>query len=213
MTSWLVLAGLGAFHGVNPAMGWLFAVALGLHRGSRAVVLRSLAPIALGHGLAVALVVFAIIALDHVVQPRGLALAGGVVLLGWAGYHSLYGTRHRVRVGMRTGMAGLAVWSFLMASAHGAGLMLVPVLLPLAHVEPAHHHGGRALAGAGSVGTALAAVGVHTGAMLAVTGVVAVVVYEWVGVGFLRRGWLNLDILWTVGLAVAGAILIAGAIR
>ena len=90
--------------------------------------------------------------------------------------------------------------------------MLVPVLVPLAHVEPAHHHAGGAIAGAGSVARALAAVGVHTGAMLAVTGVVAVVVYEWVGVGFLRRGWLNLDILWTLGLAVAGAILITGAI-
>ena len=213
MTSWLVLAGLGAFHGVNPAMGWLFAVALGLHRGSRAVVFRSLAPIALGHGLAVALVVFAVTALGQVVQPRGLALAGGVVLVGWAVYHSRYGARHRVRVGMRTGMAGLAVWSFLMASAHGAGLMLVPVLVPLSHVEPAHHHAGGALVGPGSVATALAAVGVHTGAMLAVTGVVAVLVYEWVGVGFLRRGWLNLDILWTVGLAVAGAILITGEIR
>jgi hypothetical protein len=109
-------------------------------------------------------------------------------------------------------MASLGVWSFLMASAHGAGLMLVPVLVPLTHVEPAHHHNGGAFAGAGSIATALAAVGVHTGAMLVVTGVVAVVIYEWVGVGFLRRGWLNLDLLWTVGLAVAGAILIIGAI-
>ncbi|MET0852515.1 MAG: hypothetical protein ABW020_15360 [Candidatus Rokuibacteriota bacterium] len=214
MTAWLVLVGLGAFHGVNPAMGWLFAVALGLHRGSRAVVLRSLAPIALGHALAVGLVVFAVVALGHVVHPSGLAVAGGVVLIGWAVYHHLYGARHRVRVGMRTGMMGLALWSFLMASAHGAGLMLVPVLMPLARLGPAHHdHGAVSLAGGASVATALAAVGVHTGAMLAVTGAIAVVVYEWVGVGFLRRGWINLDLLWTAGLVVAGAVLIAGALR
>jgi hypothetical protein len=214
MTAWLVLVGLGAFHGVNPAMGWLFAVALGLHRGSRAVVLRSLAPIALGHALAVALVVFAVVALGHVVHPSGLAVAGGVVLIGWAVYHYLYGARHRVRVGMRTGMMGLALWSFLMASAHGAGLMLVPVLMPLARLGPAHHdHGAVSLAGGASVATALAAVGVHTGAMLAVTGAIAVVVYEWVGVGFLRRGWINLDLLWTAALVVAGAVLIAGALR
>src|SRR4029453_16303940 len=136
MTPWLVLAGLGAFHGVNPAMGWLFAVALRLPRGSRAVVLRSLVPIALGHAVAVALVVGVVLVLGHVVQPRGVTVVAGVVLVGWAAYHHLYGARHRVRVGMRTGMAGLALWSFLMASAHGAGLMLVPVLRPLGGFTP-----------------------------------------------------------------------------
>jgi len=194
MTPWLVLAGLGAFHGVNPAMGWLFAVAL-------------------GHGLAVALVVLTVVALGKVVQPRGVALAGGVALVGWAGYHHLYGARHRVRVGMRTGMAGLASWSFLMASAHGAGLMLVPVLAPLTRVDHAHQHGAGMAGGAAPLVTALAAVAVHTGAMLLVTGAVAVVVYEWVGVGFLRRGWINLDLLWTAALAGAGIILIGGAVR
>jgi hypothetical protein len=122
---WLALAGLGAFHGVNPAMGWLFAVALGLHRGSRRVVLTSLIPIALGHALAIAVVAIAVVVLGLVVDQRALRLAAGLVLIGWAAYHYLYGSRHRVRVGMRTGMAGLGLWSFLMASAHGAGLMLV----------------------------------------------------------------------------------------
>ena len=150
MTAWLVLVGLGAFHGVNPAMGWLFAVALGLHRRSRAVVLRNrCVPIALGHALAVASSASPSWPSAAVVHPSGLAVAGGVVLIGWAVYHHLYGARHRVRVGMRTGMAGLALWSFLMASAHGAGLMLVPVLLPSARLGPAHHdHGAVSLAGA-----------------------------------------------------------------
>lgn len=201
---WLALAGLGAFHGANPAMGWLFAVALGLHRRSRAVVLESLVPIALGHALAVALVALAVVALRTVVNPWAFRIPSGVVLIGWAAYHQLYGSRHRVRVGMRTGMAGLALWSFLMASAHGAGLMLVPVLLPLARVgSPATH-----LTASGSIPVSLAAVGVHTLAMLAVTGVIAVVVYEWVGVACLRRGWINLDLLWTLALVATGLIVL-----
>ena len=202
---WLALVGLGVFHGANPAMGWLFAVALGLHRRSRAVVLASLIPISLGHALAIALVVVAVLTLGMVIDPEALRLAAGAALIGWAVYHQLYGSRHRVRVGMRTGMIGLATWSFVMASAHGAGLMLVPVLFPLAHVESLHGH--PLIAGA-SVPVALAAVGVHTLAMIAVTGVIAIVVYEWVGLAFLRRGWINLDRLWTAALVATGSILI-----
>jgi hypothetical protein len=210
MAPWLALAGLGAFHGINPAMGWLFAVALGLHRGSRAVVLVSLVPIALGHALAVAIVVLTVAALGTMVDSRAIGAAGGLVLIGWAVYHRLNGSRHRVRVGMRTGMAGLGLWSFLMASAHGAGLMLVPLLLPLARGRGAH--AGHAPASE-SLAFALAAVGVHTLAMLAVTGAVALVVYDWVGLAFLRRGWINLDLLWTAALAATGVILLASAAR
>ncbi len=206
---WLALAGLGVFHGINPAMGWLFAVALGLHRGSRTVVLASLVPIALGHALAVALIVLAVVLLDRVVDPRAISLVSGLVLIGWAAYHRLYGSRHRVRVGMRTGMAGLALWSFLMAGAHGAGLMLVPIVLPLGQ---GGSHAGH-LPASGSLSLALAAVGVHTLAMLVVTGAIAVVVYEWVGLAFLRRGWINLDLLWTAALAATGLILLISAMR
>jgi hypothetical protein len=189
-------------------MGWLFAVALGLHRGSRAVVLQSLVPIALGHALAIALVVLAVAALESVADRRAISIASGVVLIGWAAYHQLRGSRHRVRIGMRAGVAGLTLWSFLMASAHGAGLMLVPVLLPLGRVGPLpSHEAGHSMA-SGSLLLALAAVGVHTLAMLAVTGVVAVVVYEWVGLAFLRRGWINLDLLWTAALVATGLILL-----
>jgi hypothetical protein len=208
---WLTLIGLGAFHGVNPAMGWLFAVALGLHRQSRAVVLVSLLPIAVGHAFSVALVALAVVSVDRVVDRRAMAIVSGIALIGWAVVHWMYRSRHRVRVGMRTGMLGLAVWSFVMASAHGAGLMLVPALLPLERVAATHVHSADHVMSPGSLGIALAAVGVHSLAMLGVTGVIAVVVYEWVGLAFLRRGWINLDIIWTIALAGTGLILFATA--
>src|SRR5262249_18271454 len=91
---WLALAGLGAFHGANPAMGWLFAVALGLHRGSRAVVLESLVPIAVGHALAVAGVALAVVALGLVIDPQVIRIGAAVFLAGWAAYHVLYASRH-----------------------------------------------------------------------------------------------------------------------
>jgi hypothetical protein len=201
---WLALAGLGAFHGVNPAMGWLFAVALGLHRHSRAVVVLALFPIAIGHALAVLAVALAVVLLGVMVDQRAIRIGAGVLLIGWAAYHVLYGSRHRVRFGMRVGMLGLGAWSFLMASAHGAGLMLVPVLIPLClAASPAQE-----LTAAGSAPIALAAVGVHTLAMLAVTGVIALVVYQWLGVDFLRRGWINLDLIWTAALVATGLILL-----
>jgi hypothetical protein len=201
---WLTLAGLGAFHGINPAMGWLFAVALGLHRRSRAVVLTALLPIALGHALAVATVALAVVLLGVMVDQRAVRIAAGALLIGWALYHWLYGARHRLRFGMQTGLLGLAAWSFLMAMSHGAGLMLVPVLIPLClAAAPAQE-----LTAAGSLPIALAAVGVHSLAMLATTGTIAVAVYEWLGVAFLRRGWLNLDRLWTAALLATGLILL-----
>ncbi len=201
---WLVLVGLGAYHGLNPAMGWLFAVALGLHRRSRAVVLQSLIPIALGHALAIGVVAFAVVAAGIVMNRLPIRAIAGLVLIGWALFHLLYGSRHRVRVGMQTGFAGLALWSFLMASAHGAGLMLAPALIPLClSANPA-----QAVTTSGSFPIALAAVGVHTAAMLIATAVIAIIVYEWVGVAFLRRGWINLDRLWTGALLATGVLLL-----
>jgi hypothetical protein len=203
---WLVLAGLGAFHGINPAMGWLFAVALGLHRQSRVVVLEALIPIALGHALSVALVALAAIALGIVVDQRAIRVLAGGLLIAWALYHWRYGSRHRVLIGMQTGMAGLAAWSFVMASAHGAGLMLVPALLPLGAAHGSHaHHGGVAI---DPLPVTLAAIGVHTLVMLATTGVIAVLVYEWLGLAFLRRGWINFDLLWIAALVATGLLLI-----
>ena len=204
LAPWLALAGLGAFHGINPGMGWLFAVALGLHRGSRRVVLASLGPIAVGHMLSVAAVVLLVLAFGTVVARRPIEVAGGCLLIGWAAYRWRYGHRHRVRVGMTAGMAGLALWSFLMATGHGAGLMLVPVVLPLCLADGP----GAELTAAGALPVALGAIAVHTAAMLLVTGAIALGVYQWVGLAFLRRGWLNLDRLWIAALAAAGIILL-----
>lgn len=201
---WLTLIGLGAFHGANPAMGWLFAVALGLHRKSREVVWLSLVPIALGHAVSIALTVVAVVALGFVVDRRLLELLAGVTLLGWAAYHARYGHSRRVRAGMQVSMAGLALWSFMMATAHGAGLMLVPVVIPLC-LSGAQT---TALMGLDSWAISLAAVAVHTGAMLLVTGVIAVMVYEWLGLAFLRRGWINLDLVWTLALTIIGLSLV-----
>jgi len=202
---WLALAGLGLYHGFNPAMGWLFAVALGLHRHSQKVVLLSLVPIALGHAAAVAAVLVAVLALGLVLDHAQLLRLGAVVLIGWALWHAFYGHRQRVRVGMQTGLLGLALWSFLMATAHGAGLMLIPVVVPLCLSGPA-----QGLDNA-SIPLALAALGVHTATMLATIAAIALIVYRWVGVAFLRRGWVNLDLLWTAALALCGVGLLVAA--
>jgi hypothetical protein len=201
---WLSLAGLGMFHGINPAMGWLFAVALGLHRGSRRVVLVSLLPIALGHAVAVLAVVLAVTAFGAMLDPSTVRRAAGLLLIAWAVWHALYGHRHRVRFGMQTGLAGLAAWSFLMAMAHGAGLMLIPLLGPLGVTGGMHHHHGAAA----SLDQALGAVAVHSTAMLAATGAVALLVYDWLGVSVLRRGWINLDLVWTAALVAVGLLLL-----
>ena len=102
---WLALAGLGAFHGINPAMGWLFAVALGLHRQSRQAVLLSLLPMAVGYALSISLVAASVVAAGTAIDASALRAATGAVLVLWAAYHWLYGHRHRVRVGIATGLA------------------------------------------------------------------------------------------------------------
>jgi hypothetical protein len=200
LSPWLVLIGLGAFHGLNPAMGWLFAVALGLYRQSRKAVLVALIPIALGHAAAIAVVVYAVIVLGMAIEAEKFRILSGVLLIAWGVYHLCYGHRHRMRIGLSTGLLGLFAWSFVMATAHGAGMMLIPVLMPLQQAgEQAHH-----MPVTSSLWIASLAVLVHSLAMLITTGTVALVVYEWVGVDFLRRGWINLDLVWTAALILMG---------
>ncbi len=200
---WLSLAGLGAFHGVNPAMGWLFAVALGLHRQSRRTVWLSLIPIAIGHAISIATVLLVFAAFGTALDPNRFRIAAAVLILGVAGYSAVYGHRHRVRVGMQTGMAGLTLWSFLMATSHGAGLMLVPAVLSLCLAG----NGGE-LALASSLPVSLAALAVHNGVMLAVIATVAFAVYEWLGLAALRSAWINFDRIWTVALGATGIALL-----
>jgi hypothetical protein len=176
-------------------MGWLFAVGLGLQEGRRGAVLGALAPIGLGHAVSVAAVILLLDAARLAIPPGTLRLGAAAVLIGFGIFRLVRPWAHPRWVGMRVGFRDLTLWSFLMSSAHGAGLMLAPVVLGL----PSHLAGhGAPMAGG------LALLGLHTVAMFAVMGLVAVVVYEVLGVGLLRRAWINLDLLWAVALLVAG---------
>jgi hypothetical protein len=212
VTAWqlLALAGLGAFHGLNPGMGWLFAVAIGLQERSRAAVLRSLVPIAAGHAASVLVIAGLVGAVRSVVATRMIAIVGGLVLVGFGLWRAL-SRRHFRWAGMRLSAGQLTAWSFLMSSVHGAGLMLLPVLV--AGPAPATGHAHEQLAAAGvGLWTGLAATVVHTVAMVGVAGVVAVVVYEVVGLRILRSAWINLDRVWAYVLVAAGLATVVVAI-
>lgn len=201
---WAAVVGSGVFHGVNPAMGWLFATALGLQRGSRTALLMALPPIALGHAASILLFTSSAAALGAWLPDGGLHWMLGALLIGWAAWQQVYGHRHRVRVGMTAGFAGLAAWSALMATLHGAGLMLMPAMLPLC--------GGAQGAGTGVAHTltvSLQFTVLHTLATLATTAVIALAAYEYVGLGLLRRGWINFDWLWRGALLATGTLVMA----
>ncbi|RFS85352.1 hypothetical protein D0T12_09915 [Actinomadura spongiicola] len=204
------LVALGAFHGVNPAMGWLFAVARGLQERSRALVLQSLPAIAAGHAASVGVVAILITLTRSVVATRAVAVGGGVVLVGF-GLWRLLSRRHFRWVGMRLSLRQLAGWSFLMSSAHGAGLMLLPVLTS-SGAAPAGHDHGLASASGSALSTGVFVTAVHTLAMFAVAGAIAVAVYEIVGLTILRRAWFDLDRLWATALITAGTITLVTAL-
>jgi hypothetical protein len=193
-------------------MGWLFAVALGLQERRGGAVLQALPPIALGHAIAISLAVL-VIGVARIVVPLDVLryVCAGVLIL--FGLYKVARRRHPRWVGMRVGFRDLTVWSFLMASAHGAGLMLIPVLLKLSftgQMQGAHARGAHTdhatMTGSASVLADLAAVGLHTLALFAVMGLIAVVVYEKLGVIILKRTWFNLDLLWAGALVGAGLI-------
>ena len=198
-----MLVALGAFHGINPGMGWLFAVALGMQERRRGAVIRALLALGAGHALAVAAAVAAALAIGTVVPIGWLrwTVAGVLVSLG-----AMRFVRHRHPrwARMRVGMGGLTLWSFLMATAHGAGLMVVPVFVGMTMAgggEHAHHQ----MPG-DDAGTALLATGLHAAGYLIVTALVALLVFEKLGVGLLRRAWFNLDLIWASALVVTGAL-------
>ena len=215
-TSGLALFALGAFHGVNPGMGWLFAVARGMQEGRRAEVWRALLPMGVGHALAVAAAVAIATLLGAALPLAALRWAVAVLLIG-LGARRLVRHRHPRLGGMRVGTSGLTAWSFLMATAHGAGLMVVPVLLggdaAPAHASHAAHaalaggHGAHAAAtGAGGLEAALAATAIHAAGYLLVSALAAAIVYEKLGLRFLRTGWLSVDLLWAVALIATGGV-------
>jgi hypothetical protein len=213
---WLALILLGAYHGLNPAMGWLFAVSLGLQEGRREPVVKAFWPIVLGHAAAVALVVTAVLGLRVVVPLEVLKYVGAAALISF-GLYKLIRRKHPRWVGMRVGFKDLTAWSFIMASAHGAGLMLVPVLLKLSgtmhemehEAHETHEHWGHSvhlfLTNPEAL-TDLAAVAVHTLSMFAVMAVIALVVYDRLGLMILKRTWFNVDLLWAGALVGAGVV-------
>lgn len=215
--AWLPLIVLGAFHGLNPGMGWLFAVALGLQDQRRAAVLRALGPIALGHAAAVAMIVLAFGLARDWVSLGALEAFGASALIAFGLYKWLRPLSHPRWVGMRVNGRELTAWSFLMATAHGAGLMLVPVLLRSSSdgADPATVSAHAAHLGHTTVMTAASAppliddlfrVGLHTVAMFAVMALIALAVYEKLGLTILRRSWFNLDRVWAGALIAAGAL-------
>jgi hypothetical protein len=214
---WLTLFGLGAFHGINPAMGWLFAVALGLQEQKRIAVLRALPPIALGHALSIGIIIAAVL-LARVSVPRfALKIAAAAILFAF-GLYRLFRSRHPNWVGMRVGFGDLTLWSFVMASAHGAGLMLIPLFLKSAqgplvpHTSRADSHlettCGFAFTSFSTPSLLTGSVVVHTFGYLLVTGVLAMLVYEKLGVGILRRAWFNVDLFWMLALMITGLFIL-----
>ncbi len=214
---WLTLFGLGAFHGINPAMGWLFAVGLGLQEQKRIAVLRALPPIALGHALSIGIIIAAVLLARVTVPPFALKITAAAILFAF-GLYRLFRSRHPNWVGMRVGFGDLTLWSFVMASAHGAGLMLIPLFLKSRPQTLAPHTGPMALHIHAACGLDFAnfntpslltsSIAVHTFGYLLVTGVVAMLVYEKLGVGVLRRAWFNVDLFWMLALMIAGLFIL-----
>lgn len=194
---WAMLFLLGAYHGINPGMGWLFAVARGMQEHRARAVAWSLPPIALGHALSIGVVVL-IAGVAQVVLPLLYIRIGVAVALVGLGVYKLIRSRHFRWGGMQVGFRELTIWSFLMASAHGAGLMVLPVMLA---GPPAHHH-----APSGGAARGLGATLVHTLGYFTMTAAVALLVYQKFGLAMLRRLWFNLDLIWAIALLVTGFV-------
>jgi multisubunit Na+/H+ antiporter MnhC subunit len=202
---WLMLL-LGAYHGLNPGMGWLFAVALGMQEQKGSAVARSLIPIAVGHAVAIGSVVLTSVFLGMTLPLMVIRYLVAALLVGM-GIYCLVRHRHPRWVRMQVGFRDLTVWSFLMASAHGAGLMVVPILLHSNTVEAqsriaGHDHISHTVTPLAGI----LATGVHTVAYLAVTGLLAWVVYRKLGLALLRKAWLNFDLVWAAALVATGLV-------
>ena len=208
--AWLTLVGLGVYHGVNPAMGWLFAVSRGMQERSRRAVLRSLVPIAIGHEVSIALVAVLVAGLSVLTDSSTLRVGAAAALLCFGAFRFLKPRAHFRWTSMRVSDRELTLWSFLMSTAHGAGLMVAPVLIGLqgsldhAHAR-AHDQADIGLVG-GSLGAGAVGIALHVLAMLAVMGLVAVLVYDRLGLRVLRRAWINTDQLWAAAFVIAAAI-------
>jgi hypothetical protein len=214
---WLVVFALGLFHGLNPAMGWLFAVALGLQEQKRAAVLRALLPIALGHALSIGIIIAAVLVARTSLPHSTLKFTAAAILFAF-GLYRLFRSRHPNWVGMRVGFGDLTLWSFIMASAHGAGLMLIPLFLKSADAPlgtgtspmGSHMHSmcGFGFGNVSSPSLLAGSIAIHTFGYLLATGLVAMLVYEKLGVSLLRHAWFNVDLFWMLALMIAGLVIL-----
>jgi hypothetical protein len=207
---WQAMVFLGAYHGINPGMGWLFAVALGLQQGSARGVWRALPPIVAGHALSVGVVLVTVGLAQIVVPPDVLNVLVAAMLISM-GLYRLWRHRHPRFGGMQVGFRDLTIWSFLMASAHGAGLMVLPFVMqrpaPLSAASHAHaHHIASASASIAAVDAM--AVTVHTTAYLIVMTLCAWVVYRKLGLSLLRTVWFNVDWAWAAALVATGVVVL-----
>src|SRR3954462_234540 len=205
---WILIVLLGAYHGLNPAMGWLFAVALGMQERRRAAVVRALAPIALGHELAIVSVAAVVLGLGLLADSSAMHVGAGLSLIGFGVFRFVKPRAHPRWTTMRVNRRELAWWSFLMSSAHGAGLMVAPVLIGAgAASASASDHAIQAAGGSSAALLTSAFVLVlHVAAMVAVMGGVGVLVYERFGVAILRQAWINLDAVWAGAFVLAGVV-------
>jgi hypothetical protein len=201
--AWATLAVLGVYHGVNPAMGWLFAVNRGMQERSRRAVFRSLVPIAIGHEASIVLVAVLVLLLSTSTDPMALRVGAATVLIAFGIFRFVKPRAHFRWTSMRVTDRELGVWSFLMSSAHGAGLMVAPVILGL---RASHNHDDMAMLSAGQIDIAAVGVAVHVAAMIAVMGAIAFVVYERVGLQILRKAWVNTDHVWAASFVLAGLV-------
>jgi hypothetical protein len=203
---WLAVAASGVYHGVNPGMGWPLAVSAALMEGRQGALLRALGALSVGHFLAMLGILLPFAAMTTlVIWEREIRIAAALLVIGF-GVWLLVNRRHP-RFLARVPPSRLALWSFLVALAHGAGLMLVPIYLGLcdpAEVDAGHLAASALFAQGLSLSVAVAAA--HTAAMILSGGAVAVAVYAWLGLKFLNRGWFDLDRVWALSLVVVGGI-------
>lgn len=203
----------GVYHGINPGMGWPLAVSAALMEGRPRAMVRALVALAVGHFLAMTAILLPFSVMTALVTWETQIRIGAGALVIAMGLYLLINRRHP-RFLARVHPARLALWSFLAAMAHGAGLMLVPIYLGICGIDV----GGEGHAAAGelmgqNIATAFLVALVHTGAMTLAGAVLAAVIYFWLGMKFLSRTWFNLDIVWALSLVVVGAFGIASALH